>query len=184
MWPVGSQPAVDGARSDDEIVGWGPSGGYVYQKAFVEFFCTDEMADALEKRVREHGHGVVDLLMAQADGGEEEGHGFVECTQGDRNAVTWGVFPAQEIAQSTLIEAESFLSWKVRPIFLLCMEYGAHECVQDEAFATWSAWAALFPPDAPERTLLERVRKKRWLVNVTHHDYKDADALWRFLLSD
>ncbi|VDC06687.1 unnamed protein product [Peniophora sp. CBMAI 1063] len=166
MWPVGSQPAIDGARSDDETVGWGPSGGYVYQKAFVEFFCTDDMADALEKKVAEHGHGVVDLLMAQAEGGEEEGHGFVERLQGDRNAVTWGVFPAQEIVQSTMIESESFLSWK------------------DEAFATWSAWAALFPPDAPERTLLERVRRKRWLVNVTHHDYKDADALWRFLLDD
>lgn len=31
-----------------------------------------------------------------------------------RNAVTWGVFPGQEIAQSTIIEKESFLAWKVR----------------------------------------------------------------------
>ena len=30
-----------------------------------------------------------------------------------RNAVTWGVFPGQEIAQSTIIEKESFLAWKV-----------------------------------------------------------------------
>jgi methylenetetrahydrofolate reductase (NADPH) len=29
---INSQPAVDGARSDDKIHGWGPAGGYVYQK--------------------------------------------------------------------------------------------------------------------------------------------------------
>ena len=32
----------------------------------------------------------------------------------ERNAVTWGVFPNQEIIQSTIIEQESFLTWKVR----------------------------------------------------------------------
>jgi len=29
---INSQPAVDGARSDDSVHGWGPAGGYVYQK--------------------------------------------------------------------------------------------------------------------------------------------------------
>lgn len=33
--------------------------------------------------------------------------------EGGRNAVTWGVFPGQEVAQSTIIEKESFLAWKV-----------------------------------------------------------------------
>jgi hypothetical protein len=32
----------------------------------------------------------------------------------ERNAVTWGVFPGKEIIQSTIIERESFLTWKVR----------------------------------------------------------------------
>lgn len=32
-----------------------------------------------------------------------------------RNAVTWGVFPGQEIVQTTIIERESFLAWKVLP---------------------------------------------------------------------
>lgn len=30
------------------------------------------------------------------------------------NAVTWAVFPGQEIVQSTIIEEISFLAWKVR----------------------------------------------------------------------
>ena len=29
---INSQPAVNGARSDDRIHGWGPSNGFVYQK--------------------------------------------------------------------------------------------------------------------------------------------------------
>lgn len=61
-WPVGSQPAVDGARSEDETVGWGPRSGYVYQKAFVEFFVGEEEVRRLEGRVRERGKGEVDLL--------------------------------------------------------------------------------------------------------------------------
>jgi methylenetetrahydrofolate reductase (NADPH) len=29
---INSQPAVDGAKSSDPVHGWGPRGGYVYQK--------------------------------------------------------------------------------------------------------------------------------------------------------
>ena len=39
--------------------------------------------------------------------------------EGDSNIVTWGVFPGQEIAASTIIERDSFLAWKVRNISLL-----------------------------------------------------------------
>ncbi|MCO5565362.1 hypothetical protein L7F22_019035 [Adiantum nelumboides] len=35
---INSQPAVDGAPSDDPVHGWGPKHGYVYQKAYLEFF--------------------------------------------------------------------------------------------------------------------------------------------------
>ena len=42
---------------------------------------------------------------------------------GGRNAVTWGVFPGHEIAQSTIIERDSFLSWKVRANFF-SLSYG------------------------------------------------------------
>lgn len=29
---INSQPSVNGVKSDDKIFGWGPKGGYVYQK--------------------------------------------------------------------------------------------------------------------------------------------------------
>lgn len=49
-WTVGSQPAVDGASSGDKVHGWGPGGGYVFQKSFVEFFVKpDEVERILSK---------------------------------------------------------------------------------------------------------------------------------------
>lgn len=53
---------MDGVRSEDETVGWGPRYGYVYQKAFVEFFVGEEEVRRLERRVGERGRGEVDLL--------------------------------------------------------------------------------------------------------------------------
>ena len=48
---VSSQPAVNGAKSDDPIYGWGPKGGYVYQKAFVEFFASPENVNKLVEKI-------------------------------------------------------------------------------------------------------------------------------------
>ena len=36
---VNSQPRVNGVPSSDPLFGWGGAGGYVFQKAYVEFFC-------------------------------------------------------------------------------------------------------------------------------------------------
>lgn len=58
-WTVGSQPAVDGAKSEDEVVGWGPKGGYVFQKGFVEFFCEEHDVDKIERRVQNKDKGWV-----------------------------------------------------------------------------------------------------------------------------
>jgi hypothetical protein len=55
--------------------------------------------------------------------------------------------------------------------------------LQDEAFSLWRDWASFYPPDSEERKLLDQIRKKRWLITVVHHDYKDTSALWKFLFS-
>lgn len=41
---INSQPNVNAAPSADPIVGWGPPGGFVYQRAYLEFFCSRELA--------------------------------------------------------------------------------------------------------------------------------------------
>ena len=97
-----------------------------------------------------------------------------------RNAVTWGVFPGQEVVQTTIIERESFLAWKV----CVPSPYTMHHeltCYQDAAFSLWAEWASAYPPRSPEHELLEGVRKERWLVSIVHHDYIHAESLWDFL---
>ncbi|GLB34715.1 putative methylenetetrahydrofolate reductase [Lyophyllum shimeji] len=160
-WTIGSQPAVDGVSSSDEILGWGPRSGYVFQKGFVEFFCAKGDVEAIERRVEERGKGWVHWFAGNFKG---ECRGNVP--EGGRNAVTWGVFPGQEIVQTTIIERESFLAWK------------------EEAFSIWSEWASHYRPGSEERKLLEGVRDERWLVSILHHDYKDTEALWTCLLEE
>lgn len=93
------------------------------------------------------------------------------------------MFPGQEIAQTTIIEKESFLSWKVRVILPrqkpVILTYSGW--LQDEAFSIWSEWASSYPPGSQERNLLEGVRDQSWLVSLVHHDYMDAAALWTFM---
>lgn len=56
--------------------------------------------------------------------------------------------------------------------------------LQEEAFDIWTEWSLLYPRNAPSRKLLEGIANEWWLVSLIHHDYKDQDALWRFLLED
>ncbi|KAF8298257.1 MTHFR-domain-containing protein [Clavulina sp. PMI_390] len=161
-WTVASQPAVDAASSSDKIVGWGPQGGYVFQKAFVECFCERSCVDWLQNKVKAmKGRGTVTYYAANA-----KGDLVTNVSEETRNAVTWGVFPGQEIAQPTIIERESFLAWK------------------EDVFQMWSEWASFYPPASETRTLLEQVTNERWLVSVVHHDFKNPDSLWDFLLSE
>lgn len=115
-WTVGSQPAVDGIDSSDPTYGFGPKAGHVFQKAFVEFFATEDHLKALQQRVADAGAerqddeaGWITFLA-----GNRKGDFVTNMHEGDVNAVTWAVFPGQEIVQSTIIEEESFKAWRVR----------------------------------------------------------------------
>merc|ERR1740117_798676 len=44
---INSQPRVNASLSTDPYVGWGPAGGFVYQKAYCEFFCKKENLDKI-----------------------------------------------------------------------------------------------------------------------------------------
>lgn len=71
----------------------------------------------------------------------KEGNLISNASETDVNAVTWGVFPAKEIIQPTVVDPASFMVWK------------------DEAFEIWSrGWAKRYPENDPSRKLLEEVR--------------------------
>jgi methylenetetrahydrofolate reductase (NADPH) len=120
-WTVGSQPAVDGVKSSDQTYGFGPKGGYVYQKAFVEFFLTEEQLTELEERSKEDEkerirNGEADEGFVKWFAGNGKGDYRTNMGKGDVNAVTWGVFGGKEIVTTTLIEEMSFKAWAVRSL--------------------------------------------------------------------
>jgi methylenetetrahydrofolate reductase (NADPH) len=189
-WTLASQPAVDGAPSDDETFGWGPPGeGFVFQKAFVEFFCPRrEWEDHLKPRLLRCGPEELGWMKTDADGVFESSEQVMQETAGggeDKpvvtskrtpgvggvNAVTWGVFRGKEIVTPTIIESESFRAWG------------------EEAFSIWSVWRRCFPRGCEEERFLERMRRDLVLVNAVGQKYigghaGDGAGLWKILLQD
>ena len=69
------------------------------------------------------------------------------------NAVTWGVFPAKEIVQPTIVERGSFMAWK------------------DEAFALWGDWKQLYDAETVSYELLHQIQTTWYLMNLVDNDY-------------
>jgi methylenetetrahydrofolate reductase (NADPH) len=149
---INSQPSVNGAKSDLPSVGWGGPGGYVYQKAYVEFFCSKEKLSVLVEKCKEFPS----LTYMAID--KDENNWISNINETDINAVTWGVFPAKEIIQPTVVDPSSFKVWK------------------DEAFEIWSRnWAQLYPDTDESRKLLLEVQSNYFLVSLVDNDYINGD---------
>ncbi|KAF8141572.1 methylenetetrahydrofolate reductase-domain-containing protein [Boletus edulis] len=150
---INSQPAVNGARSDDPSFGWGPSNGYVYQKAYLEFFVNGDLLDLLVAQIELDPNMTYYVINKQGD--------LRTNTHSDGpNAVTWGVFPNKEIIQPTIVEAISFMAWK------------------DEAFELGCKWAYVYDAGSLSRKLIMDMMNDFYLVNVVHNDFKDPNAIF------
>jgi len=88
-------------------------------------------------------------------------------------AVTWGVFPGQEIQQPTVVDTNSFIAWK------------------DEAFALFEQFHTVFPDEKsdtsedkklsskPEtkaaRAMIKEVQDTWYLVNCVDNNFLSGD---------
>lgn len=148
---INSQPAVNGEKSDSPAVGWGGPGGYVYQKAYLEFFCSQDQLSKLIEKCKPFPF--LTYLAVNREGNTVSNVGPT-----DVNAVTWGVFRAKEIIQPTIVDPSSFMVWK------------------DEAFDIWTkVWARMYPEDDSSRALLEQVKNSYYLVSLVDNDYIHGD---------
>eukprot|EP00746_Dinoflagellata_sp_MGD_P159975 gnl/MRDRNA2_/MRDRNA2_86794_c0_seq10.p1 gnl/MRDRNA2_/MRDRNA2_86794_c0~~gnl/MRDRNA2_/MRDRNA2_86794_c0_seq10.p1 ORF type:complete len:597 (+),score=132.07 gnl/MRDRNA2_/MRDRNA2_86794_c0_seq10:90-1880(+) len=149
---VNSQPRVNASLSTDPYVGWGPAGGFIYQKAYLEFFCTK---DVLDKIVAGMGKTSTCSYMAVNKKGTKIGN-----VKGDSvNAVTWGVFPAAEVRQPTVVDVNSFMVWK------------------DEAFSLWGEWSSIYAEGSESRKLIESISDTYYLVNIVDDNFVCGDLL-------
>lgn len=177
---LASQPAVDGVSNDDSTFGWGPAGeGFVFQKAFVEFFCPGDRWPSLRSKLIDAAEEDLSWMKVDAHGNFESTETVARLrmngassknTPGTSgiNAVTWGVFRGKEIITPTIIEAESFRAWA------------------EEAYSIWGEWRRCFPRGSKEEKCLEKCRQDFVLVNIIGQKYvrEDGNSLWRILLED
>ncbi|KAL6722173.1 methylenetetrahydrofolate reductase 1 [Lecanora helva] len=169
-WTIASQPAIDGLPSTHAIHGWGPPGGFVFQKAFVEFFILTPTftANLLPHLDTLHKQGEISYYA-----GNSRGQFLSSETKDAVHAVTWGSFAGKEIATATMVEEVSFRAWV------------------EEAFGIWGEWARCVG-EAGKRGEDGRARESRgflrglsgevWLVNVIGHGYRERGRLWEILM--
>jgi len=153
---INSQPKVNGEKSTSAAYGWGGPGGYVYQKAYLEFFVSPANLERLIKAI-----GDYPSLAYQAI--DCKGNSKSNCVQeGKRvvNAVTWGVFPNKEILQPTVVDSSAFPVWA------------------DEAFQLWLwQWRDIYSDKSDSWKVVQQIHDSFWLVNVVDNDYVPGTSL-------
>uniref|UniRef100_A0A3Q1JM86 Methylenetetrahydrofolate reductase (NADPH) n=2 Tax=Anabas testudineus TaxID=64144 RepID=A0A3Q1JM86_ANATE len=155
---INSQPNINGKPSTDPVVGWGPAGGYVFQKAYLEFFTSSENVDALLQVLKKY-EPRVNYHMVNV-----HGRNMTNATDLQPNAVTWGIFPGREILQPTVVDPVSFMYWK------------------DEAFALWiEQWAKLYEDESPSRMIIKYIHDNYFLVNLVDNDFPLESCLWQVI---
>jgi len=151
---ISSQPKVDAASSTHAVHGWGPPGGYVFQKEFLELFCSCAKVQQLLHVLEKYNEGVaskVTYIMTNLSGSH--------CYQNfdSPNALTWGVFPGREIIQPTTVDPALFLVWK------------------DEAFALWTQH---FGSQDVIPAVIQDIQDTWFLVSIVNNDHKGDGTLW------
>jgi methylenetetrahydrofolate reductase (NADPH) len=144
---INSQPKMNGIKSDSKY-GWGGNNGLLYQKAYLEFFCSKDNFDKLK---------LDDNLSYCAV--NNNGDIITNCSS-CTIAVTWGVFPNKQIIQPTIVDYESFLIWK------------------QDAFSLWmSEWANIYDKESKSYKLLERFHNSYYLVFIVDNNYIDGNLI-------
>ncbi|MCJ1478224.1 hypothetical protein MMC13_006900 [Lambiella insularis] len=151
---INSQPSVNGVRSTDPVYGWGPQGGYCYQKAYLELMVSPQLISELLHRI-EKVDSITYYAVTKAGGLK------TNAPSDGPNAVTWGVFPGKEIVQPTIVEKTSFEAWK------------------DEAFQLGSDWARCHSLSSPSRNVISGIMENWYLVNIVHNDFHDTHSIFR-----
>ena len=123
----------------------------MYQKAYLEFFCSPILLKLLMDAMEEHP-----TLRYHAV--DANGNTYTNTKSSCASAVTWGVFPNKEVQQPTVIDPQSFLVWK------------------DEAFRLWiRQWATIYNDESKSHDLIYNIHDTFFLVNVVDNNFIDGD---------
>ncbi|EKX53021.1 hypothetical protein GUITHDRAFT_51215, partial [Guillardia theta CCMP2712] len=148
---INSQPRVNGAPSEDEQFGWGPRGGHVYQKAYLEFFCSPGNLDRLLEALGSHPSISLEAFNMRVDRLNDDRH---------ISAVTWGVFDGSEVTVPS-------------PLPTLHLIFSFYS---EEAMDMWkSVWASIYPERSESRSLIKKIHASYWHVYMVDNDFVKGD---------
>ena len=173
---INSQPSANCVASNDPILGWGQPGGYIFQKAYLEFFTSEENVIAL-LQVLGRFPGV-NFQVVNNSGRVN----FTNIKNRRPIAVTWGVFPGREIVQPTIVDPISFNHWRT------------------EAFGLWTEqWSKLYEAESQSRQIVDHIAQvtlqlalgliiianittqSYYLVNLVDNDFPAGNCLWEVM---
>ena len=162
---INSQPQVNGAKSSDANVGWGPQNGYVYQKGYVEFFASPEMTTQIIELCESDPEKYGNLSYSALNSAGEE---RTNC-EGSTNSVTWGVFPANTVQAPTVVDAGAFKIWSKEAFGLWTSEWAS--AYSAEEGYEWTDGAAA---SADSAAFIQSIKDSWFLVNIVDNDYVDT----------
>lgn len=157
IFTINSQPAVNGAKSSDPVFGWGPSNGYVYQKAYLEILVPPTLIKSILERISNNDE--ITYYSVNNNGDLETNAPL----GGGPNAVTWGIYPGKEVIQPTIVEKISFLAWK------------------DEAFRLSMEWSNCFETDSAAHKFVQSISESWYLINIVHNDFQSPNGIFDLL---
>jgi len=156
---INSQPHANAESSTHKHLGWGDKGGYVFQKAYLEFFIDRKYLRNLVQTLAKSDYESVNFHIVNHDGSTD----MTNCDKMEPVAVTWGVFPGREIVQPTVVDPVSFRVWK------------------DEAFTIWlEKWARLYERTDESFKILQEIHDSHLLVNLVDNNFK-GNCLFQLL---
>lgn len=162
FFTLNSQPALCTVSSSDKVHGWGPKNGYVYQKQYLEFLCRKDSIPGLINTINEYNNSKGDTFTGVISyyAVDKDENLITNCKDDDINAVTWGVFPGEEILQPTIVEKTSFLAWK------------------DEVYRLFDEWAAIIQSErGPQESvdLFKSLSDEYVLCNLVNNNFVDSN---------
>ncbi|PVU99495.1 hypothetical protein BB559_000668 [Furculomyces boomerangus] len=164
---INSQPSCNGVSSTNLVHGWGPKNGFVYKKAYIEFFIHPEKLQKLIKKLDEYNienqesPTITYLAVSKHSDNLLTNFGKLQ-----PNAVTWGVFPGCEIIQPTIVDPNAFIAWK------------------EEAFEYWNLWSKVYSGTYPaSHNLIQNIMNDWYLMNMVDNDYTRSSNFMYDLMS-
>ncbi|KAG7664195.1 MET13 [[Candida] subhashii] len=169
FFTMNSQPALNAIKSSEKVFGWGPKNGYVYQKQYLEFFCHKDLIPKLLYKIDQYNssQGDASCSLISYYAVDKDGNLTTNCRDDDINAVTWGVFPGEEILQPTIVEKTSFLAWKDE-VYRLFMEWA--KVIGSSLAGADSEKAATFAE------LMTTFSNEFVLCNIVNNDFIDENS--------